>query len=87
MRRGRFPGARGYSHRAALHFGYRPVLILGEGQIHLDSEALDLSFRGEPKRLRSFCLRSPVLLRGTLSDPAIDVGSRRALQAIHPRPR
>ena len=61
-----------------------PVLILGEGQIHLDSEALDLSFRGEPKRLRLFRLRSPVLLRGTLSHPAIDVGSRRVLQVIDP---
>ena len=61
-----------------------PVLIVGEGQIHLDSEALDLRFRGEPKKLRLFRLRSPVLLRGTLSHPAIDVGSRRVLQVIDP---
>jgi hypothetical protein len=61
-----------------------PVLIIGEGQVHLDSEALDLVFRGHPKKLRLFRLRSPVLLRGTLSHPAIDVGSQRMLQVIDP---
>lgn len=62
-----------------------PVLIVGEGEIHLDSEALDLIFRGHPKSLRLFRLRSPLLLRGTLSRPTIDVGSRRAvLQVIDP---
>ena len=61
-----------------------PVLIVGEGQIRLDTEALDLSFRGHPKKLRLFRLRSSVLLRGTLSHPAIDVGSGRVLQVIDP---
>jgi AsmA family protein len=61
-----------------------PVLIVGEGQIHLDSETLDLMLRGHPKKLRLFRLRSPVLLRGTLSHPAIDIGSQRVLQVIDP---
>jgi hypothetical protein len=61
-----------------------PVLIVGEGQIHLDTEALDLVFRGSPKELRLFRLRSPVLLRGTLSHPAFDIGSQRVLQVIDP---
>jgi uncharacterized protein involved in outer membrane biogenesis len=61
-----------------------PVLIVGEGQIHLDSETLDLVLRGHPKKLRLFRLRSPVLLRGTLSHPAIDVGSQGVLQVIDP---
>jgi len=48
-----------------------PVLITGEGTIHLDSEALDLAFRGEPKKRVIARLRSPVLVRGTLSHPSI----------------
>ena len=61
-----------------------PVLIVGEGQVHLDSEALDLLFRGHPKELRLFRLRAPVLLRGTLSHPAFNVGSQHVLQVIDP---
>jgi AsmA family protein len=47
-----------------------PVLIAGSGAIHLDSEALDLSFRGKPKSLR-LRLRSGVSVRGTLKHPSI----------------
>ena len=47
-----------------------PVLITGSGAIHLDSEALDLSFRGRPKSLR-LRLRSSVSVRGTLKHPSI----------------
>jgi uncharacterized protein involved in outer membrane biogenesis len=50
-----------------------PVLISGEGQIHLDSETLDLSIRGNPKSLRLLRLRTPVLVQGTLAHPAIHV--------------
>jgi hypothetical protein len=50
-----------------------PVLITGEGQIHLDSEALDLAIRGNPKSLRLFRLQSPVLVQGTLAHPAIHI--------------
>jgi uncharacterized protein involved in outer membrane biogenesis len=49
------------------------VLITGEGQIHFDNEALDLAISGHPKRLRLLRFQAPVLLRGTLSHPAIDV--------------
>jgi uncharacterized protein involved in outer membrane biogenesis len=62
-----------------------PVLIVGEGRIHLDTEALDLMLRGHPKKLRLFRLKSPVVLRGTLSHPAIDVGAEKSvLQVIDP---
>ncbi len=50
-----------------------PVLITGEGQIHLDSEAVDLSIRGNSKTLRLFRLRTPLLVQGTLAHPAIHV--------------
>jgi len=49
------------------------VLITGKGQIHLDTEALDLAISGHPKSLRLFRFQAPVLLKGTLSNPAIDV--------------
>ena len=49
------------------------VLITGKGQIHLDTEALDLAISGHPKSLRLFRFRAPVLIKGTLSHPAIDV--------------
>jgi len=50
-----------------------PVLITGEGQLHLDSESLDLQIRGQPKRLRFFRLRAPLLIGGTLAHPSIKV--------------
>ena len=50
-----------------------PVLITGAGQIHLDSEALDLSIRGNAKSLRLFRVRTPVLVQGTLAHPTIHI--------------
>jgi AsmA family protein len=50
-----------------------PVLITGEGQIHLDSEALELGIHGDPKSLRLFRLRTPVLVQGTLAHPSIHI--------------
>ena len=55
-----------------------PVLITGEGQLHLDSESLDFALRGHPKSLRIFRLRTPVLVRGTLMHPAIALQARNA---------
>jgi AsmA family protein len=56
------------------------VLIVGEGQIHLDSEDLDLTFRGQPKQLRLFRLRLPILVRGTLAHPEIAIQAHDAAQ-------
>jgi uncharacterized protein involved in outer membrane biogenesis len=50
-----------------------PVLITGAGQIHLDSETLDLELRGHPKSLRILRLRSPLLVRGTLLHPSVAI--------------
>lgn len=47
-----------------------PVLITGNGQIHLDSEALDLTLSGQPKSMRLFRMHSPVVLHGTLAHPS-----------------
>src|ERR1700676_2633061 len=56
-----------------------PVLITGEGQLHLDSESLDFKLRGHPKSVRLFRLRAPVLVRGTLIHPAIGIEARKAV--------
>jgi uncharacterized protein involved in outer membrane biogenesis len=53
------------------------VLITGEGNIHMDSEAIDLNLSGHPKR-PGFRLRSPVLVRGTLSHPSFAMQPRDA---------
>jgi uncharacterized protein involved in outer membrane biogenesis len=49
------------------------VLITGEGQIHLDSEALDLDIRGHPKSMRLFRLRAPIGIRGNLAHPSFGI--------------
>jgi AsmA family protein len=56
------------------------VLIVGEGQIHLDSEDLDLTFRGQPKQLRLFRLRLPLSMHGTLAHPEFAIQARDASQ-------
>lgn len=56
-----------------------PVLITGNGEIHLDSETLDLAVRGRPKSWRLVRLRSPVLIRGTLKHPSIGIEARNSL--------
>jgi len=59
-----------------------PVLITGDGVVHLDSEALDLVIRGSPKSLRFMRLRAPLLLRGTMAHPSVDMQTRHAVLAI-----
>ncbi len=59
-----------------------PVLITGQGTIHLDSEALDLQLRGRPKSFRLVRVRTPLAVRGTLRQPSFSVhASGPALQA------
>jgi AsmA family protein len=59
-----------------------PVLITGDGTIHLDSEALDLAFHGHPKSFELLRLRSPLLVRGTLSHPTIDIKARNSVVQV-----
>jgi len=62
-----------------------PVLITGEGVIHLDSEALDLALRGHPKSVRLLRFRSTVLVRGTLAQPSVNIlGGKSVLVLIDP---
>lgn len=54
----------------------QPVLIAGQGFIHLDTETLDLTLRGYPKHVRFFQLRAPIAIRGTLKAPAIGIQAK-----------
>jgi uncharacterized protein involved in outer membrane biogenesis len=56
-----------------------PVLITGNGEIHLDSETLNLTLRGRPKSRRLLRLDSPVLIRGTLAHPSVALDARESL--------
>jgi AsmA family protein len=56
------------------------VRITGRGEIRLGPEEVDLSIRGEPKKLRLARVKSPVEIGGTLRDPAIGVDARRTLE-------
>jgi AsmA family protein len=49
------------------------VLVTGQGDINLQSEALDLSLRGQPKEARMLRLRTPITLRGSLLEPKFGV--------------
>jgi AsmA family protein len=49
------------------------MLVTGQGQIDLKNETLDLSLRGQPKKVRILRLRTPILVRGTLLQPKIGV--------------
>ena len=54
------------------------VLVSGNGQVHLDSEALDLTLEGHPKHPR-LGLHSAVSIRGTLRQPQVRLAGKGAL--------
>jgi Uncharacterized protein involved in outer membrane biogenesis len=54
-------------------FDTQDVRITGHGEIRLGPEELDLSIKGEPKKVRIARLRTPVEVNGHLRDPSIGV--------------
>jgi AsmA family protein len=52
------------------------VLITGAGSVHLGTEALDLTLRGEPRTPRLIRLRAPVNVAGSLKHPAVKMGMK-----------
>jgi uncharacterized protein involved in outer membrane biogenesis len=49
------------------------VRITGQGEVRLGPEELDLSIKGQPKKLRVARLRTPVEINGHLRKPAIGI--------------
>ena len=47
--------------------------MVGDGEIRLGPEELDLSIKGKPKKLRFFRLKTPVELNGHLRKPSIGI--------------
>lgn len=60
-----------------------PVLITGDGEIRLDSEALDLKIAGRPKGLRLMRFNSPLSVGGTLARPSISIAAHK-LKIVDP---
>lgn len=54
----------------ALAFDTTDTIIVGEGNINLRDETLDLRLRPRPKDRSLFVLRSPLLVGGTFKDPS-----------------
>ncbi len=54
----------------ALAFDTTDTIIVGEGDISLREETLDLRLRPRPKDRSLFALRSPLLVGGTFKDPS-----------------
>ena len=48
------------------------ALITGSGEVHLDTQQLNLTLRGEPKH-PGLTLRAPVTLRGSLKHPTVSI--------------
>ncbi len=61
-------------------FDTQDVRITGRGQVRLGPEELDLSIKGDPKRLRLARLRTPVEIRGHLLDPSVGVDAGSTLK-------
>jgi len=55
------------------------VLVTANGHVDLSSERLDLALRGQPKELRLFRLRTPIVVHGSLSHPQIGVQAGKAI--------
>jgi AsmA family protein len=56
-------------------FDTQDVRITGQGEVRLGPEELDLSIKGEPKKLRLARLRTPVEINGHLRKPAIGINA------------
>ena len=61
-------------------FDTENVKITGRGEIRLGPEELDLSIKGEPKKLRLARLRTPVEINGHLRNPSIGVDAGETLK-------
>jgi uncharacterized protein involved in outer membrane biogenesis len=57
------------------------ALITGSGEVQLDSQTLDLTLRGRPKK-PALVLRSAVAIRGTLSHPELRLAGHEALAQV-----
>ncbi len=60
----------GMMHSRALAFDTEDTIIVGNGDINLKNETLDLELRPRPKDRSILALRSPLVVGGTFKDPS-----------------
>jgi uncharacterized protein involved in outer membrane biogenesis len=61
----------GIAHAQNMVVDTQNVLITGTGKVELGSEKLDLSVKGQPKKLRLVRVRSPIKVEGQLLKPKV----------------
>jgi uncharacterized protein involved in outer membrane biogenesis len=60
-----------YARRIVFDTGV--VLVEGQGTVNLDSEVMDLTFKGKPKKFRAVRLNAPITVGGRLREPKFGV--------------
>ncbi len=75
-----FAVQRGVMHAEHVVFDTEDVRITGSGEVRLGPEELDLSIKGEPKKLRLARLKTPVEINGHLRKPSIGIDAGKTLK-------
>lgn len=70
----------GVMHAENIVFDTENVRISGRGEIRLGPEELDLSIKGEPKKLRLARLRTPIEVGGHLRDPSVGINAGKTVK-------
>jgi uncharacterized protein involved in outer membrane biogenesis len=70
-----FRAERGVLKAERIVIDTEPIVIHGAGNVRLDTEALDLTLRGEPRKPRLLRLRTPITLGGSLKHPSVKMAS------------
>jgi hypothetical protein len=70
----------GIAHAQNVVFDTENVRITGSGEIRLGPEELDLSIKGQPKKLRLARVRTPIEINGHLRKPSIGVDTGKTLK-------
>jgi uncharacterized protein involved in outer membrane biogenesis len=69
----------GTMRAANVIFDTSDVKITGRGEVRFGTDELDLSIKGEPKKLRLARLRTPIEIGGHLRDPSVGVNAGKTL--------
>ena len=75
-----FDVQRGTMHAQNVLFDTTNVKISGRGEVRLGPEELDLSIKGDPKKLRLARLRTPIEVRGHLRKPSVGIDAGKTLK-------
>jgi uncharacterized protein involved in outer membrane biogenesis len=70
----------GTVHAQNVLFDTTNVKITGKGEVRLGPEELDMSIKGEPKKLRLTRLRTPIEINGHLRKPSVGVDAGKTLK-------